>query len=56
MLNMDWTKWRFFAFEFEYIVGADLIYMGAPLQDLYETVKKLLVRGGVFYLLIPTSR
>ena len=42
--------------EFDFIIGADLIYTGAPLNDLYKTVKKLLSVGGTFFLLVPDKR
>ena len=53
-LNLDWTKSDEFDLKFDFIVGADLIYSGAPLNDLYKTIKRVLDPSGIFFLLVPT--
>jgi len=42
ILRLDWREYSKITFQCDCIVGSDLVYNGAPLMDLYETVKKLL--------------
>ncbi len=54
--NLDWNNYQEFNSTYDFIIGADLIYSGAPLESLSKLVKKALNHGAAFFLLVPTQR
>lgn len=54
---LDWTNPGDFQQEYDVLIGSDLVYWGAPIEDLVSLVQKALKKdSGVFYLLIPSDR
>ena len=49
-------EYESFEEKFDVIIGADLIYQGAPVKELLYLVKKSLNPNGLFYLVIPSQR
>ena len=56
VIRLDWTEYAKFDGKFDFIIGSDLIYGGAPVAELYALVKRALSEAGVFYLIIPSQR
>jgi len=46
VLNLDWRCYKKFEFNFDLIIGSDIVYEGCPLQELYELIKKALKPKG----------
>ena len=53
---LDWKDYKKLNEKFDVIIGSDLIYAGAPINDLASLINKSLNIGGYAYILIPTQR
>ena len=57
LARLDWCDvGSYLPQKFDYVIGSDLIYDGAPLENLARTVRHHLVANGQMLLVMPVKR
>eukprot|EP01017_Pseudomicrothorax_dubius_P026329 TRINITY_DN2930_c0_g2_i1.p1 TRINITY_DN2930_c0_g2~~TRINITY_DN2930_c0_g2_i1.p1 ORF type:complete len:240 (+),score=23.47 TRINITY_DN2930_c0_g2_i1:109-828(+) len=54
--QLDWREYASFNETFDVIIGSDIVYDGAPFEELAALIKQALRPGGAAYIIIPSQR
>lgn len=53
---MEWSEHSSYKTKFDFVVGADIVYQGCPVQVLISAIDKLLNAGGKAILVVPSTK